>query len=100
MSILAILAVLALFPQFRTFSWAQIVKSLWFAPGVAITRVYIVSTSFSHILTKKNMFQVTVTVPSLPSGSGAHGVWPGVGKDGAGFVFQGVINDSKALVLG
>ena len=41
-----------------------------------------------------------MTVPSLPSGSGAHGVLPGVEKDGAGFVFQGVISDSKALVLG
>ncbi|KAN0098514.1 hypothetical protein V8E51_014177 [Hyaloscypha variabilis] len=77
MSLVALLTVLIF--CFGISTNAQDVKSLWFAPGVPITR-----------------FQATVTVPSLPSGGGAHGIWPGVENDGAGFVFQAVISDSKS----
>jgi len=79
MSLLSILTVLTILSLSRTLVIAQTVDSFWFAPGVAITK-----------------FQATVTVPSLPSGSGAHGVWPGVENDGGGFVFQSVISDSKS----
>ncbi|KAL2075699.1 hypothetical protein VTL71DRAFT_642 [Oculimacula yallundae] len=34
-------------------------------------------------------------VPALSKGSGAHGVWPGIQNENAGFVYQSVISDSK-----
>ena len=93
MSVFALLAILVLY--LGAIASAQVVQSLWFAPGVPITRARITQAGFSKC-SSAQQFQATVTVPSLPSGSGAHGVWPGVESDGAGFVFQGVISDSKS----
>jgi len=93
MSLVALLTVLIF--CFGISTNAQDVKSLWFAPGVPITRVRITRGS-SRRNSSTQQFQATVTVPSLPSGGGAHGIWPGVENDGAGFVFQAVISDSKS----
>ncbi|CZR57000.1 uncharacterized protein PAC_06889 [Phialocephala subalpina] len=53
-------------------------NTLWFDPYAGITQ-----------------FQVTMTVPSLSRGFGAHGVWPGIQNSDDTFVFQSVVSDSR-----
>ncbi|KAF8866897.1 hypothetical protein BDZ45DRAFT_683106 [Acephala macrosclerotiorum] len=43
----------------------------------------------------RHYFQVTITVPSLSRGFGAHGVWPGIQNSDDALVFQSVISDSR-----